>query len=259
LANLLRAMVTHHELLRQLVARDLQLKYRGSALGYFWTLLEPLSLVLTYHFFFTLVVGWRQPHYFLLVLLGVLPYSFFSGLLQSTTRALTADAQILRKVFVPRQVLVLARALSQLVMLGLTALVAVPVLAYHQVLPGRGLLLTLSATLLLLLLGTGLGLIASCAAVRYRDVEYALSALLRIAFFLAPVAYPLERVPPSIRDLYLWNPLAVLVHLFRYGMLDGSLDLSAAHTLAAVLFSLGVFVAGCVVFERWQHQVVKYL
>ena len=128
-----RTVVRHHHVLVNFVLRDLKVKYRGTVLGYLWSLLEPLSLVLIYWFVFVVIARRGGPDYPLVVILGVLPFQFFNTVVASGAASLTANASLIRRVWLPRELFVIGTALSSLVVLGLSLLVCVPFLLLYQV------------------------------------------------------------------------------------------------------------------------------
>lgn len=257
--ELLRNAARHRYVLQNFVARDLRVKYRGSFLGYMWSLLEPLSLVGVYYFVFVLIARRGGPDYPLVVALGILPYTFFSSVVTGGAGALTSNRSLIRRVFIPRELFVVGHVGSQLAVFGFSLLAVVPLLFVYGQMPGWRIVLLPLAILLLTLLATGLALSLACANVLYRDVTYVLRVVLRVVFYASPVIYPLSLVPERLRSWYLLNPLATLLSMTRTALTDAPLEVPLPFAGLAVGLCLGAFALGAAVFTRWQSRAVKYL
>lgn len=245
--------------LQNFVARDLRVKYRGTVAGYLWTLIEPLALLATYYFVFVVIARRGGELYPLIVLLGVLPYQLFSTIISGSATALVGNAGLIRRVYIPRELFVVSAIASNMIIFLLSLLVTIPFLLYYRVAPSWSLALLPLGIFLMTLFSAGIGLIASCANVIYRDVSYLINMLLRIVFYASPVIYSLDMVPQNIRDLYLLNPLAVYLTMIRSALVPENFTLSAAHIGISAAIALVTFAIGCAVFARYERRVVKFL
>jgi lipopolysaccharide transport system permease protein len=250
----------YRHVLLNFIASDLKAKYRGSIAGYFWTLLEPLALVLTYYFLFTVIANVHRKAYPLSLLVGVLPWTYFASVVQSGAVSLTANTGLIQKVYLPRQIFLLSQVGSSVVVFLLSMLVVVPFLVYYRIAPNPTFVLLLPlAILMITAVAYGLGLVMACLNVLYRDVGYIIRVLLRLGLYLSPVIYTLDMVPEQFRDLYLLNPVSVCISLFRLGLLDETNLLEPWHVGAAIATCAIVFFGGSALFSRWEARVVKYL
>ncbi|MEM6371041.1 MAG: ABC transporter permease, partial [Myxococcota bacterium] len=245
--ELLRNAARHRYVLQNFVARDLRVKYRGSFLGYLWSLLEPLSLVGIYYFVFVLIARRGGPDYPLVVALGILPYTFFSSVITGGAGALTSNRSLIRRVFVPRELFVLGHVGSQLAVFAFSLLAVVPLLFVYGQVPGWRLILLPLSILLLTLLATGVALGLACANVLYRDVTYVLRVLLRVVFYASPVIYPLSLVPERLQVWYLLNPLATLLTMLRSACTNAPFEVPLHFAGLALAVSVGAFTAGAAV------------
>lgn len=257
--SLIKNATQHRYVLRNFISRDLKLKYRGSVAGYLWTLMEPMALVATYYFVFVVIARRGDATYPLIVLLGVLPYNLFSGIITGGATSLIANATLIRRVYLPRELFLIALIGSNLIVFLLSLLVVIPFLLYYRIMPGWSLALLPIAILLITFLSTGIGLLVACLNVLYRDVSYVLSVLLRLAFYGSPVLYGVDWVPERLRDAYLLNPLAVYLSMIRCAILDAPMFASPPQVLLAVLFAVLALAGGSLAFRRWERKVVKYL
>jgi ABC-2 type transport system permease protein len=257
--TLIRHARTHHYALSNFIARDLRIKYRGTLLGYLWSLLEPLSLVLVYWFVFSVIAQRGGPDYPLVVILGVLPYTFFSSVITGGAAALTANRALIRRIYLPREIFVLGQAGTQLVVFLASLLAVIPFQVAYGQLPGWSALWLPAVVLGIACLATGLALVFACANVMYRDVAYLLKVLLRLGFYATPVIYPLRLVPPDLLDIYLMNPMAAYISLLRSCLTNAPIQVPSLYILEAAALSLLAFLLGAWVFARLETTVVKYL
>src|ERR1700730_18074010 len=225
-------VVRYRELLGNLFRRDVQAKYRGSALGVLWTVANPVMLMGVYYLVFGVV--WKSPfasgdNYALFLLTGLAPWTFFAAAVQSATRSMLDNANLIRKTRFPRQLVplsvVFAHLVSFAVMLGL--LLALDFVLLPRVRATEWLPLPLAA-LLLCVVG-GLALAVASLNVVFRDVEHIVAALLLPWFFLTPIIYPLrgvaalDRHPHIVAALHWLNPLSAPIQAIRDPLFFGRL------------------------------------
>lgn len=259
LQELWRHVTGHHHVLTNFVLRDLKVKYRGTVFGYLWSLLEPLSLVGIYWFVFVVIARRGGPDYPLVVILGVLPYQFFNMVVSAGSTALSSNASLIRRVYLPRELFVVASMISNLVVLGLSLLVCVPFLVAYQVPLGSRLLILPVALIALTSFATGIALVLACAHALYRDVGYVLRVVLRLLFYGSPVIYAVDMVPERLRDVYLLNPVAVYLSAVRSAVMNQALPFGVLHGLIAIVAAGLSLYLGAAFFQRYERQAVKFL
>lgn len=242
----------HIFLLRELVRRDFQGRYAGSLLGFVWSLVQPLWMLLLYTFVFSTVmkispVGEARTHHFSIFLFGgLLPWlALNEGVLRSST-AITENASLVKKLRFPSEILVLAVVLAALLHEAIAAAIFVVVLASLGELSWQGLPLLLIAVPLQVGLTLGLGLMVAAVHVFFRDTAQILGMVFNAWFYLTPVVYPLALVPERFRGWLELNPLTPLVGLYRQAFLGGSLVLvkgtGSLALVVAVVLSLGFWL-----------------
>jgi lipopolysaccharide transport system permease protein len=246
----------YRELFGSLFRRDLRAKYKGSVLGLAWSLAHPVVLMLVYLLVFSVLLK-IQPadaydHYWLFLLSGLPVWVFFATSLQSASRSLLENANLIRKVRFPRQLVPLSMVATQLV--GLAVMLAIVVaLSLVYVPEARDTVwLALPLAGLAVCLVAGLGLAVASLNAIYRDVEHLVAALLLPWFFLTPVLYSLESIPgvsdhPRLVDLIHWaNPLTPAIEAIRdplfFGELPAAGDVLYLAVAAAASLALGAFV-----------------
>ena len=261
-ADLLR----YRELFANLFRRDFQAKYKGSVLGVFWSLLNPLALLGVYLVVFGLLwKGADIPHYPLYLLAGLACWIFFSVSLQAAARSMLDSAELIKKVRFPRQLVALSIVATQAVTFGVMLVILV-VLSLVFIPEARS-TVWLAVPLAVLFAGfvAGLALLVACLNVLYRDVEHILASALLPWFFLTPVLWRFSQLPPRVRehdvllDVLRWgNFVAPPVYAVR-----DALWLGHAPRLADVLYlTVAAVVAlalGAYVFSRVDDRIAVEL
>jgi ABC-type polysaccharide/polyol phosphate export permease len=251
----LSALVRYRGLIQTLVARDLKARYRGSVLGFFWSFVNPLLLLLIYTFVFTKVIpGSHQKDmepYALFMFCGILPWTWFSSALLEASNTLIAGGNLIKKVLFPAEVLPVVTVLANMVhfFLGLP-IVAVFLIYYQRPLDPAELAWFPLVVLVQLVFTIGLALFLSALTVHFRDLKDLLGNLLTLWFFATPIIYPMQLPPAELRWMLNLNPFTHLAISYQevlffpgpYGHWKWLLALGAA--------SIGVFLAGYFVFDR---------
>lgn len=248
----------YRELIRNLVVRDLKVRYKNSILGVAWSWISPLLMMIVYTVFFTVFWGNRDiAHYPVFLLCGLLPWQFFSTAVMQATGSIVSNAHLIKKVYLPREILPISIVLSELV----NFLIALPIFFSLALISGASLswtVLLLPAIMLVqMAFILGLGFIFATLNVFYRDTQHLLGVAMQAWFFLTPVFYPIHIVPHEASFLgvtfnaHLWlrrlNPMASIIASYRellyYGVPSGvDFFLRTAGTAALVL------VVGYVIF-----------
>jgi lipopolysaccharide transport system permease protein len=245
----------YRELFGSLFRRDLRAKYKGSVLGLAWSLAHPVVLMLVYLLVFSVLLRIQTAdydHYWLFLLGGLPAWVFFATSLQSASRSLLENANLIRKVRFPRQLLPLSMVATQLV--GFAVMLAI-VIVLSLVYVGEArdtVWLALPLGVLVVGLVAGLALAVASLNAIYRDVEHIVAALLLPWFFLTPVLYSLESIPgvqdhPRLVDLVHWgNPLTPAIEALRdpifFGELPAGGDVLYLAVAAVLSLALGALV-----------------
>jgi len=252
----LAQLVRYRGLIQSLVARELKARYRGSVLGFFWSFINPLLLLLIYSFVFTVVLPGTHPAelqpFALFMFCGILPWTWFSSSLIEASNVLMSGGNLIKKVLFPAEVLPIVTVLANMVhfLFGLPILAAF--LVYYRVpLQFSELAWFPAVVAVQLVLTIGLALIISALTVHFRDIRDILSNLLTFWFFATPIIYPMSLAPAGLgRQLLNLNPFThlavsyqeILFYRGPFGHWKWLLALGAA--------SGAVFFAGYFVFDR---------
>jgi ABC-2 type transport system permease protein len=240
-----------------LTLRDLRVRYSTSALGYVWSILDPLVMAAIYWFVFTQVfdrtVG-AQP-YIVFLLSALLPWMWFNGAISDATRAYLREAKLIRSTKIPRTIWVARLVLSK----GIEFVASIPVLAVFAIATGATVhwqaVYFLLAILLQAILTMGVGLIIAPLVVFFRDLERATKLALRFLFYASPIIYGLRDLPAGLHFWAAFNPLAGIIGLYRAAFFPEQLDWLAVGASAGV--SLILLFVGILVFNRTERAVLK--
>ena len=241
-----------------LTVRDLRVRYSTSALGYFWSILDPLVMASIYWFVFVQVFGRAvgEEPYIVFLLAALLPWTWFTGTVSDCTRAFLREAKLIRSTKIPRTIWVNRLVLSK----GIEFLASIPVIAIFAVFTGAtvgiGVLWVFLAIALQAALLVGIGLIVAPLVVFFRDLERATKLTLRFLFYASPIIYglpDLQRV--GLEFVGSFNPLAGIFSLYRAAYFPEQLD--GYPVLIAALMSLIILAVGILVFTRTERAVLK--
>ena len=259
----LRRLLRYRALIQSLVARELKARYRGSFLGFFWSFVNPLLLLLIYTFVFTRVMpvarGTTSPENFALFMFsGILPWTWFSSSLLESSNVLIAGGNLIRKVMFPAEVLPIVTVLAGLVhfCFGLPILAAF-IVAFGVPVTATDLLWLPIVMLVQLILTLGLALLVSALTVHFRDLRDLLANLVTLWFWATPIVYSLTQVPASVRPLVELNPFTHLAVAYQDTLvLPGRFE--AWPRLAWLgAGSLVLFLVGYGVFDRLRDSLAE--
>lgn len=252
----LREIWHFRDLLRALAGRDLKVRYKQTALGVAWVILQPLVGAGIFAFVFGVVAEIEAPGavpYFLFSFVGLLAWSAFSGTLNRASGAMVGNEHLVSKVYFPRLILPISTIVAALIDFTVTLGLLAVLLALFWHLPGATLVLMPLILLLMLVLALGIGFAATALAVSYRDVGYIVPVALQFLLYASPVAYPLQEVPERYRAIYLLNPLAPLLEAFRWSLL-GVGEVLWGHLLYSAACAATALIVGAFVFKRMERK-----
>lgn len=254
----LRAVWEYRELLFFLAWRDVRVRYKQTALGVMWVVLQPLlsTVVFTLIFGSLLKVPSGGAPYALYALTALVPWHYFSGALSRVGTGLVSSANLITKVYFPRLIIPLSGVVSTLVDFAVGfAVLGVLVLVY-RVPVTLGVLCLPAFLLLAIITALGFGLWFSALNVRYRDVNYLIPFLLQVWMYATPVVFGATLVPERYRWIIALNPMTGVVEGFRWALLGGILEDAAPAgplTIVSVVISVVVLVTGAVYFRRTER------
>jgi lipopolysaccharide transport system permease protein len=231
----------YRELFYFLIWRDVKVRYKQTAIGVIWVVLQPLLMTVIFTVFLGKLA--RVPSggipYPLLVFTGLLPWTFFSSAIAGSGTSLVTNAQLITKVYFPRMIVPGAAIGGRLLDFAVGLIILIVMMFYYGVRPTENLLMLPLLIALITLFSWGFGMWMSALNVKYRDMGIILPVLTQLWMFVSPVAYPVSLVPEQWRWLYFLNPLAGVIEGFRAAVLGVEFNLAAlayAAVIAIVLF-----------------------
>lgn len=198
-------------LFSELVRTDFKLRYQGSVLGYAWSLLRPLMMFVILYVVFTkfLKIGAGVPHYPIYLLLGIVLWQFFSDLTSQGLSSILSRGDLIRKIDIPRWMIVLTSSFSALINLGLNLVVVAIFMIINKASFGFDALLFPLIIIEIYIFAVGIALLLSAAYVKYRDIAFIWEVVIQAGFYLTPVIYPLSAIAnTTFQKLLLLNPVA---------------------------------------------------
>jgi lipopolysaccharide transport system permease protein len=243
----------YRELLAFLVWRDVKIRYKQTALGGLWAILQPLIAMLIFGALFSRVTGMRGDGspYPLFVFAGLVPWTFFSNAVGLASNSLVGSEQMIRKTYFPRILvplgIIFALCLDMIIGLSFMGILMIiyrwPVSLALLWLPFLALGTVLAAG--------GFSLILGALNVQYRDVKYVVPFVTQMAFFLTPVLYPVSSASPKLKFLLTLNPMSGMVEGFRHALLGSPISWPFVWASATACFA--VFIAGLYFFRRMER------
>jgi lipopolysaccharide transport system permease protein len=244
------------ELLYFFVWRDIKIRYKQTAIGAAWAVLQPLLTMLVFSLFFGRLAhipsgGLPYPVFYYSALL---PWMYFAAALQNATNTIVENQRLITKVYFPRVALPFSAVVSGLVDFGVSSLMFLVIMAYYRIRPGAAMLWLPLFLLLAVLTALGVGLWLSALNAIYRDVRYVLPFLVQFWMFASPVAYASSLVPARWRWLYGLNPMAGVIEGFRWS-LTGRGDPPGRMFVVSALVVVAVLLSGVGYFQKMETTV----
>jgi ABC-2 type transport system permease protein len=246
------------ELLAVLTHTLLTTRYRRSVLGFFWSLIVPLFQIVIVGFVFQAILQQNIPNYTLVFLTALVPWIYFNDAALASCAVFLRFREVVRKIAFPRWILPIAVVTSSLVHFGLSMVVLFALFAFIPVYYNPNFLMLIPLTAILTVLLIGMALALSVLHTYYQDVEYALTMLIRMLFFVTPVMYPAAQIPEHYRYWMMFNPVAAICEGFR-AMLPGYELPAIEHLVTAAISSILMILIGVLVFRRMNPQLPEVL
>jgi len=251
-----RRLIYLRDLVRELVARDMKVRYKGSALGIVWSLMNPLMQLVVFHFIFRLVLELNIPRYSSFALSGMLAWSWFQASLLDASGSMLTNRELIKRPGFPVAILPVVAVTTHLIYF----LLSLPILLLFLIIGGSGvkpMILVLPLIMAVqFVLTLGLGYLAAIANVMFRDAHYLLGVALQLLFFLTPVFYDASSVPQRYQTLYQLNPMVHLVGAYRGVLIEGRCPVGFA-MLAISGLAAGLLYVGLRTFMRASYRYAE--
>ena len=241
----------YRDLIVILTTRDVKLRYKQTALGVVWVILQPLVAALIFAVIFGRYAKLPSSGlpYLPFVFAGMLPWNLFAGALQRAGNSLISDSKLISKVYFPRMAIPVASSIAVLVDFLVALVVMLVLLPLYGIPFSLNLLLLPFLLVLTLVLAVGVSLFLSALNVYYRDFMYALPFVIQVWMYASPVVYSADLIPGPLHSVFAVNPMVGVIDGFRWALL-GLGDFPALSLLISVVLGAILFVLGALVFQR---------
>lgn len=249
----LREIWEYRDLLYFLVWRDIKVRYKQTALGALWAIIQPFMAMVVFSIFFGGLAGVPSDGipYPIFSFAALLPWQYFSNALNQSGNSLVANQQLITKVYFPRVIIPISSVLSGLVDFGIGFLMLLGMMLYYRIIPTVAVFLLPLFLLLAIATAFAVGLWLSALNVEYRDVRYTIPFLTQFWLFATPIAYSSTLIPEQWRMWYGLNPMAGVVEGFRWALLGKETNAGAVIIVSAVIVAI-LLVSGLVYFRRME-------
>lgn len=244
----------YRELAWVLATRDIRVRYKQTALGFAWAIIQPIMLMVVFSIFFGRLAGMPSDGapYPVFVYAALLPWTFFANAVNASANSLVGSSNLVSKVYFPRVLIPVASIGGPLVDFAVAAVVLLALCGWYGLAPSTSLLMLPALVAATILVALGAGLFLSALNVAYRDFRYVTQFLLQFWMFASPVVYPASLVPQEIRWAYYLNPMAGIIEGFRSAVLGRAVDGEALAISCAV--AIVVFAVGVAYFEKVERR-----
>lgn len=252
----MKEILQYTELIKNLTISELKTKYAGSVLGFVWSMLNPLLLMIVLYFVFQNVFRFGQENFALYLLIGIITWRFFAIGTSSAMGSIVGKSSLVTKIYIPREIIVLSSALSSLISSLLEFLVLVPLVFILGSTVSPVVIIFPVVHLFYFTIVYGLSLILASLYVYFRDLNQIWDVLINLGFFLSPIVYPLSIVPEKYLFYYMLNPITRLMGMYRDLILYNKFP---AFGDFAIVFTagVGVFVIGHLTFSRLSRRFAE--
>jgi len=236
-------------LIKYLTWREISTRYKQSFLGFFWVVLNPLFQMLTMSFVFSHIMRFNtiSVPYPIFLYVGLLPWIFFTNALNHAANVIVSDSALIKKIYFPREILVISSLLAKTFDFFVSGIVFLILLFFFHVPLTVYALFFFVIFVIQFVFTFALSLFLSWTNLFYRDIQYLLSLILTLWFYLTPIIYPVEFFPEKYRFIFKFNPMSVFINAYRQVLLGGdfprfeSLAIGIAISLIAFLVSYSLF------------------
>jgi lipopolysaccharide transport system permease protein len=245
-------------LLRQLILKDFKVRYRNMSLGLFWSVLNPLIMMAVWTYVFTKIFQNPVPHYSIHLLSAIIPFNFFTLAWLTSTTSLHDNAGLIKRIPIRREIIPIAAILSNIAHLAIQLILLIVFLLIDGLSANKYWLWLPVVWGLELLFLIGVGLASSALNVLVRDVRYVVESFNLILFWIVPIVYSFAMVPPEMKDLYQYNPIAALILATHTVILDARAP-GTPLLIKLATVSITSLLVGSLIFKKVERRFYEYL
>jgi lipopolysaccharide transport system permease protein len=244
------------EIIKEFTIQDFKLKYKNSVIGYLWSLLNPLLMLVTLYFVFSFIMKLSVPYYQLFLLLGIILWNFISDATNASIDSLNSKGHLLRKIKFPPYTIVISACIVSAISLILNLLVFFIFMAIFKVKIGFAALLFPVYLIELMIFVLGISFVLCGVYVKLRDMKHIWNFLLLILFWISPSVYPENRIPIQYMRFYMLNPLSRLINGSRDSLIYSYLP-EAKQIIITSIVCFAVLLIGIKIFEKMTQKIAE--
>jgi lipopolysaccharide transport system permease protein len=259
LIRFVKSIIEYRYLLAILIKQDLRTRYKGSVLGFLWTFINPLVMLLVYSIMFPLILRMNIPNYAMFLFVALLPWNYFSISISSGAGCIVSNANMIKKIYFPRHIIPIAYALSGATNLLFGFCIVIPSLLIFGIGISSNIFYLPCIILLEMALVTGLLLLMSSITVHFRDLQHITSILMMVWVYVTPVLYPVSVLPEKYsKIIMIANPMAPIVVAYRNILFDKTPP-DAEWLLISVVETMVIIIIGSLTFQKLQKRFAEVL
>jgi lipopolysaccharide transport system permease protein len=254
-----KELQNYRDLFYFLVWRDIKVLYAQTILGFSWAILNPAIQILVFSVIFGKVANIETDGipYLLFTTVAIIPWTYMSDSMTAASQSLVAGKQMLGKIYFPRVLFPLTPILAKLVDFSISLVILVGVMIYYQIAPTWNLLLFPVLVLAMMLVPTGIGMWLAALAIRYRDVRFAMTYIIKLLIYSAPIVYSASKISPDVRFWYSMNPIVAVIEGFRSCLLGTPIEWQ--FIIPGLLTAVIIFLSGAIYFRRMEKVFVDVI
>lgn len=248
----------YREMIKNSVRKELRGRYKGSILGFLWTFLNPLLMLVIYTIVFATIMKVNVPDhsYAIFLFVGLIPWTYFAATVQQSTTTIIANSNLIKKIYFPRMILPISVTATNLVNMLLTFIIVFAAVWIFD--SGINLLYLYLPIIIIIetILALGFSVILSSVTVYFRDMEHIFSIIMMAWFYFTPIIYPNEYIPSSLLLLFRINPMMPLIEAYRDVLMFNKIP-DTMGLLYVLLFSIGLLAIGYYIFNSLQKRFAE--
>lgn len=257
LRDYVRKIFRHRSLIYVFAKRDLKIKFAQTSLGLAWVVIQPLTAVLIFTFFFSYLVNFQTNYpYVLFVLSGILIWGVFNYIFSQSSTSLTQSEELIRKMNFPKIILPISKTILAFIEFALTFILLVILLFVFKMEFRWSMLLLPFVLLPVFFFSLGLALLLSSVALKNRDLFHIVPFLVNFGIWFTPVFYPVAIIPENLRNIIFINPVAASIQLFRCCFFNENFN---NYIYLGILISFVVFIVGFLSFKNNEDKIIDLL
>ncbi len=248
----------YRDLIFELLRKEIKVRYKNNILGYAWSILNPLAQALVFFVAFQYIFKVKIENYVLFLILGLFPWQWFLNSVVASSVSMISNANLIKKTVFPREYIVYAGVLNDMVHFVLSLpVLGLFLIIYHQPIYFPHIILFPVLVLVQLFIILGISLLVASVNVFFRDLERLIAILLNMLFYATPIIYALGMIPDSLKFIIYLNPLALLIINYRDIFLFGAVNWP--YFWLSIVYAVGIFLFGYVTFNRLKPRFAEVL